>query len=148
MHLHLFLIPREIQGHTVPHWKYLSYGTLAEAWRGGIGKYPPHPERLPMSLRCLKAKQTDEGRHWQPRRIRWVFSNTSEPGLCHCHCDIVKNKYSYIDQCTPPDISKIFFVCCQEVYIDQCKPPDNSKIDFTIVNRCTLINVHLLGRYT
>ena len=88
------------------------------------------------------------GGHWQPRRIRWVFSNTSETGLCHCHCDIVKNKYSYIDQCTPPDISKKFFVYCQEVYIDQCKPPDNSKIDFTIVNRCTLINVHLLGRYT
>ena len=36
-------------------------GTLAEAWRGGIGKYPPHPERLPMPTRRLEAKPTEEG---------------------------------------------------------------------------------------
>ena len=24
------------------------------------------------------------GRHWQPLRMRWVFSNTSSPGLCQC----------------------------------------------------------------
>ena len=36
-------------------------GTLAEAWRGGIGKYPPHPERLPMPNRCPEAKPTDKG---------------------------------------------------------------------------------------
>ena len=114
---------------------------MAETWRGGIGKYPPHPERLTIPSRYLEAKPTDEGGIAQPRRIRWVFSNTSKTGLCHCHCDIVKNKYSYIDQCTPPDNSKFFFVYCQEVYIDQCKPPDNSKIDFTIGNRCTLIIV-------
>ena len=45
-------------------------------------------------------------------------------------------------------IVKIVFHYCREVYIDLCTPPDNSKIDFTIVNRCTLIYVNLLGRYT
>ena len=24
------------------------------------------------------------GGHWQPLRMRWVFSNTSSPGLCQC----------------------------------------------------------------
>ena len=24
----------------------ISNGTMAQAWRGGIGKYPPNPERL------------------------------------------------------------------------------------------------------
>ena len=37
---------------------------------------------------------------------------------------------------------------CQMISLGQCTPPDNSKIDFTIVNRCTLIYVNLLGRYT
>ena len=117
----------------------------------------PGEEVLENTHRILRGCQCPHDVWRRSRRKRGAFatskdklgiSNTSETGLCHCHCDIVKNKYSYIDQCTPPDISKNFFVYCQEVYIDQCKPPDNSKIDFTIVNRCTLINVNLLGRYT
>ena len=122
------------------HDKYLSravhsnrqhfIGTMAQSWRGGIGKYPPIPERFGNTSRCPEAKLREEGGISRPRRMRWVFSNPTEPWLCHCHCNSEKNKY------------------CQEVYIGQCKPPDNSKINFTIVSRFTLTNVNLLGRYT
>ena len=117
------------------HDKYLSravhsnrqhfIGTMAQSWRGGIGKYPPIPERFGNTSRCPEAKPREEGGISRPRRMRWVFSNPTEPWLCHCHCNSEKNKY------------------CQEVYIDQWKPLDNSKF-FPIVKRFTLINVNLL----
>ena len=53
--------------------------TLASAWRGGIGKYPQNPERLRQYLRPPEAKPTEEEVLPQPRRMRRVFSNTSEP---------------------------------------------------------------------
>ena len=142
---------------------------MAQSWRGGIGKYPPIPERFGNTSRCPEAKPRDKGGIEKPRRMRWVFSNPTEPWLCHCHCNSEKNKYCqevYIDQWKPLDNSKFFpivkrftlinvnlpaivkFYYCQEVYIGQCKPLDNSKINFTIVSRFTLINVNLLGRYT
>ena len=34
---------------------------MAEACLGGIGIYPPHPERLPMPSRRPEAKPTDKG---------------------------------------------------------------------------------------
>ena len=97
---------------------------MAQSWRGGIGKYPPIPERFGNTSRCPEAKPREEGGISRPRRMRWVFSNPTEPWLCHCHCNSEKNKY------------------CQEVYIDQWKPLDNSKF-FPIVKRFTLINVNL-----
>ena len=53
--------------------------TMAEAWRGGIGEYPPNPERFSNTPRCPEAKPTDEEGIAKPRRMRRVFSNTSEP---------------------------------------------------------------------
>ena len=32
---------------------------MAEAWRGGIGEYPPNPERLSQYLQCPEAKPRD-----------------------------------------------------------------------------------------
>ena len=60
------------------YWKIPS-----KSW--GVGQYPP---------RCPEAKPTDEGGIALPRRMRRVFSNTAEPYLCHCHCNMKKNKHS------------------------------------------------------
>ena len=49
------------------YWKIPS-----ESW--GVGQYPP---------RCPEAKPTDEGGIALPRRMKRVFSNTSEPCWCH-----------------------------------------------------------------
>ena len=68
-------------------------GTMAQSWRGGIGKYPPIPERFGNTSRCPEAKPREEGGISRPRRMRWVFSNPTEPWLCHCHCNSEKNKY-------------------------------------------------------
>ena len=62
---------------------------MASAWRGGIGKYPQNPERLRQYLRPPEAKPTEEEVLPQPRRMRRVFFNTSEPCLGH---DIVIGK--------------------------------------------------------
>ena len=54
-------------------------GTMAQSWRGGIGKYPPIPERFGNTSRCPVAKPREEGGISRPRRMRWVFSNPTEP---------------------------------------------------------------------
>ena len=46
---------------------------VAQAWLGGIGKYPPNPERLRQYLWCPEAKPTDEEVLPQPRRMRRIF---------------------------------------------------------------------------
>ena len=85
-------------------------------WDNGTGmarrywKIPTASWEVGNTSRCPEAKPREEGGISKPRRMRWVFSNPTEPWLCHCHCNSEKNKY------------------CQEVYIDQCKPLDNSKI--------------------
>ena len=88
--------------------------TMAEAWRGGIGEYPPNPERFSNTPRCPEAKPTDEGGIAKPRRMRRVFSNTSEPCLGHWHCYSEKNKYFYTLS------EKNFLLLSQWGDIDQC----------------------------
>ena len=58
---------------------------MAEAWQGEVSNTP----------RCPEAKPTDEVGIAKPRRMRRVFSNTSEPCLGHWHCYSEKNKYFY-----------------------------------------------------
>ena len=60
-----------------------SNGTMAEAWRGGIGKYPTYPEGLGNTPLMSGGEADGRGGYCQPRRISRVFSNTSEPCLCH-----------------------------------------------------------------
>ena len=68
-------------------WKYLFFlhitMSMASAWLGGIGKYPPHPSRLRqyLLLRRLRLRRSEVLP--QPLRILRVFSNTSSPCWCH-----------------------------------------------------------------
>ena len=57
---------------------------VAQAWLGGIGKYPPHPSRLGNTPFVRRLHLRTSGGYCQPLRIRRVFSNTSSPCLCHC----------------------------------------------------------------
>ena len=59
--------------------KSVGNGTMAQSWRGGIGKYPPNPERFGNTSRCPEAKPRDKGGIEKTRRMRWVFSNPPEP---------------------------------------------------------------------
>ena len=49
------------------------------AWRGGIAEYPPNPEGLRQYPPTSGGLPTEEVGIAQPRRMRRVFSNTSEP---------------------------------------------------------------------
>ena len=65
---------------------------VAEAWLGGIGKYPPYPSRLCNTPLVRRLRLRTSGGYCQPLRMRWVFSNIFLPCLCHCpiamHCPI------------------------------------------------------------
>ena len=67
---------------------------MAEAWLGGIGKYPPYPSRLCNTPLVRRLRLRTSGGYCQPLRMRWVFSNTSSPGLCQCPI-VIGRKINY-----------------------------------------------------
>ena len=53
--------------------------SVAEAWLGGIGEYPPHPSRFSNTPLVRRLRLRTSGGIAKPLRIRRVFSNTSSP---------------------------------------------------------------------
>ena len=81
---------------------------VAEAWLGGIGKYPPHPSRLCNTPLVRRLRLRTSGGYCQPLRMRWVFSNTSSPGLCQC--PIVTSKLLKLQRHTIPHFKALMSI--------------------------------------
>ena len=77
----------------LPRWPYI--GTMAEAWRGGIGKYPTHPEGLGNTLPMFGGKADGRGGYCPtPQDSEGIFQYLLAMPVPLSHCNRKKINHS------------------------------------------------------